>query len=178
MEQDFSPEPEKITFTGADFIDPLHGWVVGFHHVFAASEGVIFHTSDGGDTWERQSPNNNLWDVQFIDALRGYAVGFDYIGAQGPRVFRTQDGGAAWEKALLRRHEMDGAYAIAVFEDRAYVLGDNDFQGVSTGPGASTSRHGERSVYPGLYQHPLQVRRRLLCQSAKGLGSWQPQLPA
>ena len=134
LEQDFSPEPVKITFTGADFIDPLHGWVVGFHHVFAASEGVIFHTSDGGDTWERQSPNNNLWDVQFIDALRGYAVGFDYIGAQGPPVFRTQDGGATWEKTLMRRHEMDGAYAIAVFEDRAYVLGDNDFQGVSTGP--------------------------------------------
>jgi photosystem II stability/assembly factor-like uncharacterized protein len=133
-EQSYAAESVRITFTGVDFIDTLHGWVVGFHHVFAASEGVIFHTEDGGATWERQAPRDNLMDVQFLDAQRGYAAGFDYIGAQGPPVYRTQDGGDTWEKVLMKHDDMEGVYGIAVLESRVFALGDHDFQAISNGP--------------------------------------------
>lgn len=133
-EQTYAAEEARITFTAVDFIDDLHGWVVGFHHVFAAPEGVIFHTQDGGQTWERQSPNHNLMDVQFIDALRGYTVGFDYIGAQGPPVLRTQDGGATWEKVVMRNNDLEGLYAVNVSEERVVALGDHDFLALSSDP--------------------------------------------
>jgi photosystem II stability/assembly factor-like uncharacterized protein len=133
-EQTYAAEEARITFTSVDFIDDLHGWVVGFHHVFAAPEGVIFRTQDGGQTWERQSPNQNLMDVQFIDAYRGYVVGFDYIGAQGPPVLRTQDGGTTWEKVLMRYTDLEGLYAVNVSEGRVVALGDHDFLATSNDP--------------------------------------------
>lgn len=133
-EQTYAAEEVRITFTAVDFIDALQGWAVGTQHVFGAPGGVIFHTQDGGETWERQEPDYFLMDVQFIDALRGYAVGFDYIGAQGPPVLRTQDGGLTWEKVIMGDNDLEGLYTVNVSEERVVALGDHDFQAVSDDP--------------------------------------------
>jgi photosystem II stability/assembly factor-like uncharacterized protein len=133
-EQTYAAEEARITFTGVDFVDALHGWVVGFHHVFGTDEGVIFHTQDGGETWERQSPNFSLMDVQFADTLRGYAVGFDYIGAQGPPVVRTLDGGVTWEKVVMRDNDLEGLFAVSVNAQRVVALGDYDLLAISDDP--------------------------------------------
>jgi photosystem II stability/assembly factor-like uncharacterized protein len=56
--------------TGTDFADADNGWVVGW-------EGVIYHTTDGGDSWIQQNSgtNKDLLAVDFITNYSGMAVG-------------------------------------------------------------------------------------------------------
>jgi photosystem II stability/assembly factor-like uncharacterized protein len=80
------------------FCDPLNGWVAGEY-------GYIYHTSDGGRTWEHQAGSfafseeafelvgeNTLFDVHAVDPNRAWVVGIDGY------VARTLDGGTTWEK--------------------------------------------------------------------------------
>lgn len=65
---------------GSDF---AHGYCVDFATpdmgVVVAKGGVIYGTTDKGQTWKRQSSNSSkdLYSVDFPDALTGYAVGAD-----------------------------------------------------------------------------------------------------
>lgn len=125
----YSPGP-NITLNGVEWIDSNHGWVVGFPNLSNMTGGFVFHTADGGQTWQRQTPGDffsPLWDVQFIDANRGYVVGFNYIGAWGPPVYRTLDGGATWQAIRMELHEADGLFGVAVSEDRVIAVGDHDY---------------------------------------------------
>jgi len=135
--EQYSPEL-AISLTSVDFVDGTYGWVAGFPTRGGITEGAVFHTSDGGETWERQEPGNSiyapLWDIRFIDQNRGYAVGADYIGAWGPPVWRTLDGGDTWDKVRMARHENDALFGVAVFKDRVIALGDHDYQVESTRP--------------------------------------------
>jgi hypothetical protein len=67
------------------FPDSLHGTTVG-------TNGWIFHTSDGGNSWQKQtSPYaGSLGDVKFVDSLVGYAS-----GPQGT-IIKTSNGGLSW----------------------------------------------------------------------------------
>jgi photosystem II stability/assembly factor-like uncharacterized protein len=121
----------QISLTNADFIDALHGWAVGFLTLSTETGGAVFHTADGGQTWERQEPGSfydMLWDVQFINSQHGYAVGANYIGAWGPPVWRTLDGGDNWEKVKMEFHELDGLYGVAITTDQVIALGDHDYR--------------------------------------------------
>jgi photosystem II stability/assembly factor-like uncharacterized protein len=135
--EQYSPEL-AISLTSIDFVDGTYGWVAGFPTNSSITEGAVFHTSDGGQTWERQEPGDSiyapLWDIRFLDRDRGYVVGADYIGAWGPPVWRTLDGGDTWEKVRMERHENDGLFGVAVFEDRVIALGDHDYRAESTRP--------------------------------------------
>ncbi|MER3441538.1 MAG: hypothetical protein C4296_09220 [Gemmataceae bacterium] len=79
------------------FVDAREGWAVG-------DQGTIWHTIDGGQTWERQTSgiSAQLRAVHFVDAFHGYAVGLecgptgrDSVGV----VLRTEDGGVRWTRA-------------------------------------------------------------------------------
>jgi len=144
--EQYSPELE-ISFTAVDFWDATHGWVVGFPTRSSLTGGFVFHTSDGGDTWERQEPGgfyDPLWDVRFVDQNRGYAVGFNYVGAWGPPVWRTLNGGDTWEEVLMARHDNEGLFGVAVLEDRVVAMGDHDYLAISTDPwGTYAWPHGE-----------------------------------
>jgi photosystem II stability/assembly factor-like uncharacterized protein len=66
-------------------------WICGYN-------GSIFHTTDGGDNWERlrngndiKKPRYHLLDIVFKDRQNGWAVGEE--GA----VIHTTDGGHTWE---------------------------------------------------------------------------------
>lgn len=75
-----------------------------------ATRTRIFHTADGGETW--QSSELNVSDLQtpaiFVDALHGWALvtehfpgpdsGSSYIG-QAISLYRTVDGGQHWQRA-------------------------------------------------------------------------------
>lgn len=56
-------------------------------------EGLILHTTDGGDTWMPQNSNCRYWleAVAFVDAKNGWAVG------EAGCIIRTRDGGATWQ---------------------------------------------------------------------------------
>ena len=64
------------------FVDASHGW--------AAGNGRILATSDGGRSWTRQYAGPAaLYQVDFTDTAHGWAVGKNAL-------LRTTDGGATW----------------------------------------------------------------------------------
>lgn len=71
---------------GVFFNDSLNGWAVG-------DEGLILHTSDGGNNWQIQETNVGSWllGVHFIDNNNGWVVG-DF-----GRIEHTSTGGSTWE---------------------------------------------------------------------------------
>jgi photosystem II stability/assembly factor-like uncharacterized protein len=75
---------------------PAIGWAVGDS---ADGYGTIIHTTDSGQTWERQGqpgqvPDVDLNAVSAIDAANAWAVGEKVI-------LRTRDGGQTWETQPL-----------------------------------------------------------------------------
>ena len=83
-------ELTSICFVNADL-----GWAVG-------DRGAIWHTPDGGRTWQLQrSPATcRLETVQFLDAENGWAVGgwtHPYTHQTSGIVLRTRDGGKNWQ---------------------------------------------------------------------------------
>ena len=78
------------------FLNPTIGWAVG-------DRGVIWHTADGGATWQQQSSpvSSTLNAVYFVDSHRGWAVGGQsqpYNGGTRGVVLRSDDGGAIWQQ--------------------------------------------------------------------------------
>jgi photosystem II stability/assembly factor-like uncharacterized protein len=76
--------------------DQTLGWAAGKAHDGFAT---IFHTTDGGITWERQGdslmiPDANLQDIRAIDKNNVWACGEPEGGY--PVILRTKDGGKTW----------------------------------------------------------------------------------
>ncbi len=98
---------------GVSFVDPLHGWTVGFGN--ETDEPIIMSTRDGGLTWARQTPPRSLppktllLSVAFIDNLRGWVVG------SRATILASADGGATWVTQRTR-----GSSDVA-FQDVAFV---------------------------------------------------------
>ncbi len=53
--------------------------------------GVVFRTTDGGETWTTQDIGSSLSDVYFFDEMNGIALG-------SYKVMHTHDGGISWEE--------------------------------------------------------------------------------
>ena len=72
---------------GVNFISAKEGWVSG-------RAGAIYHTADGGVTWQLQKTNTDitLGSVFFLDANNGWAVG------DASTILHTRDGGKTWVK--------------------------------------------------------------------------------
>ncbi len=76
------------------FVDRATGWAVG-------DRGVIWHSRDGGATWQQQTSGVEcgLNSVFFLDSRRGWAVGGEcrsYANSSRGVVLRTIDGGENW----------------------------------------------------------------------------------
>jgi photosystem II stability/assembly factor-like uncharacterized protein len=78
--------PSNGYFTGIDFVDAIHGWIV-------SNQGVIAVTNDGGSHWTTQTDVTSEFPsfqaVSFGDALRGIAAGWKHT-------YRTSNGGIRW----------------------------------------------------------------------------------
>ncbi len=89
--------PAQIT--GMFFLNEMEGWV-GTNLQVAAQATRIYHTEDGGQTWENQSVNRasvNIANIQFLeDGETGWACGL-FI----PRFWRTTNGGDTWSGTIL-----------------------------------------------------------------------------
>ena len=95
------PEPEGRRRRGGRriasvyFLDAEHAWAVG-------SGGSIYHTADGGETWERQlgeQQRNDFREVLFYDDKNGWIAG------DGGVLLETQDGGQTWETLPSRTRQ-------------------------------------------------------------------------
>lgn len=75
------------------FLDPDHGWIVWIATTSSNfSGGVLYRTTDGGDTWEKLTiPLGE--PVSFANENDGFVVG----GAGGGNAFVTHDGGESWQ---------------------------------------------------------------------------------
>jgi photosystem II stability/assembly factor-like uncharacterized protein len=73
---------------GACFATERDGWMVG-------ELGRVFHTSDGGETWERQSAGTKrpFLAVSCVDARTAWIAGKEGI------VYVTRDGGTTWTQS-------------------------------------------------------------------------------
>ena len=83
----FQDEMFYDTFYGVQAKGTGSCWVAG-------EEGVIFHTPDGGSTWEQQTTGltTTLTSLSFVDTLNGWAAGDTGV------ILHTADGGATWSK--------------------------------------------------------------------------------
>jgi photosystem II stability/assembly factor-like uncharacterized protein len=103
------------------FIDASEGWAVG-------DDGVVWHSIDGGKTWERQKTGTraSLRGVHFLTPYTGWAVGRveSPCGAGSVGVMlRTTDGGIAWEEVGM--NVLPGLNAVRFFDEKnGFLCGD------------------------------------------------------
>lgn len=100
--------PTQALLTSISFIDDRQGWIAGH-------DGVVLHTSDGGDDWSLQHEDTDgdkpLFSIAFSDAQHGLAVGL--FGT----AIRTADGGASWQPIDMGTANQDGHHLYAIFGD-------------------------------------------------------------
>lgn len=110
---------DGVYFNGINFVDELNGWVVGE----GADTASIYHTADGGLTWEEQwTGEATLMQIKMVDELTGWAGGGDLSGRRpGALILHTTDGGQTWtpdaidgDFILFNIDAMDADHAMAV----------------------------------------------------------------
>ena len=95
----------EIGTSGIYFLDDRRGWIAGWRgkergltsgvqFVKYLTDGMVAHTTDGGQTWTRVDADTGkfLWDVAFIDAQEGWAVG------SAGQTMHSTDGGLTWSQ--------------------------------------------------------------------------------
>jgi photosystem II stability/assembly factor-like uncharacterized protein len=91
-----SPTTQRLS--SIVFTDSLNGWV-------SSDSGMIIHTSDGGENWDTQFSNDslNIVNLFFLNSQRGWASALSNIyEPYGTYILTTTNGGADWNKELLR----------------------------------------------------------------------------
>jgi photosystem II stability/assembly factor-like uncharacterized protein len=132
---------EDAALHAVQFWDKNEGWAVG-------DEGTIWHTIDGGQTWERQptGERSSLRSVQFLNPYVGWVVGREELpggGSTGTILF-TRDGGLKWERAS--RNTMPGLNRVCFVDAKVgYVAGDGTDQFPT---GVFMTRDGGRTWQP------------------------------
>jgi photosystem II stability/assembly factor-like uncharacterized protein len=102
------------------FVDAAEGWAVG-------DEGVVWHTNDGGKSWERQPSgvSASLRSVWFTNPAQGWAAGREEqpAGVSTGVLLYTQDGGWTWKRLLV--HALPGLSRVRFVDERlGYLMGD------------------------------------------------------
>ncbi len=128
------------------------------------SQSRIFHTSDGGQTWQSSVVKARYLETPavFVDALHGwflatdhfpgYDPGSDYIGKE-IALYRTVDGGKSWQRVASGPATSqlpvtsDDAYGIVPLTAATRMR----FVTATTGWLAGTSFHSEQSEFSWLY---------------------------
>jgi photosystem II stability/assembly factor-like uncharacterized protein len=110
---------------GVHAMDAANTWIVG-------AFGTIFHSADGGVTWQAQSSGTteNLFGVDFADTGNGWVVGRSGV------ILRTKDSGGTWTRQ--RPEEKNHLFSVdAVSADHAVAIGDWGTVLVTTDGGAT-----------------------------------------
>jgi photosystem II stability/assembly factor-like uncharacterized protein len=107
------------------FVDAREGWAVG-------DEGVVWHTIDGGVSWERQPTGSraSLRSVHFLNPYTGWIAGREELphdgGSAGVLLF-TRDGGLKWQRVAT--NALPGLNRIRFVDHRTgFVIGDGTDQ--------------------------------------------------
>jgi len=110
------------------FVDENEGWAAG-------DDGVIWHTIDGGRTWERQPTGTraSLRCVHFLNPYSGWAVGRVELpgGGSSGIVLSTSDGGLRWR--VINENSVPGLNFVKFFGERIGVVAGDGSEAFPSG---------------------------------------------
>ena len=116
---------EDAGLRAVQFVNAREGWAAG-------DEGAIWHTLDGGATWDRQQTGvrASLRSLHFFDSFAGWAAGREELphgaGSVGILLF-TRDGGVKWQRGTF--NAMPGLNCVRFTDTRTgYAAGDGTDQ--------------------------------------------------
>lgn len=99
------------------FIDENEGWVT------SSSQFEIYHTTDGGLTFEVQTTFQSINAIYMLDKNKGYA------GGQSGIVFYTNNGGDTWNLINNSLPSTIRGLAFPPDSDTGFICGDNGWVG-------------------------------------------------
>jgi photosystem II stability/assembly factor-like uncharacterized protein len=112
---------EDAPLHAVQFVGDKEGWAVG-------DDGVILHSIDGGETWERQPTGlrASLRSVYFLNPFTGWVIGREELpfrkGSSGV-ILLTRDGGVTWERRS--QNTLPGLEKIQFLDARiGFIVGD------------------------------------------------------
>lgn len=127
--------PDDAAVRSIQFVDEREGWAVG-------DDGIIWHSIDGGQTWERQVSGTraSLRAVHFLTPYTGWAVGRIELPGGDSRgiVLATTDGGLKWSN--ISNHPMPALNCVKFFSQR---------HGIAAGDGSDTYPTGVFTTIDG-----------------------------
>ena len=105
----FDPSGIYNNYLG-DFINRYVGWSVSQY-------GRIWHTQDGGLTWEMQKDSNrvSINDIEFVDSLCGWISGLTFSD-EIPFLWRTTNSGNSWEYIEIPDTAIAGPFVIYFYD--------------------------------------------------------------
>ncbi|MCC5945809.1 MAG: alpha/beta fold hydrolase [Bernardetiaceae bacterium] len=109
------------------FVDESTGWYVNGY-------GKIFHTKDGGKTWEKQWEKEGSFfrTIAFIDKNIGFVgtVGTDYFPNVTDTIplYKTTDGGKTWNPVAYEGPYVKGLCAIDIVKEPYINHGKTDYK--------------------------------------------------
>jgi photosystem II stability/assembly factor-like uncharacterized protein len=109
------------------FIDENNGWYVNGY-------GKIFHTKDGGITWEKQLEQKGSFfrTIAFVDKNIGFVgtVGTDYFPNVTDTIplYGTKDGGKTWKPVNYKGPYVKGLCAIDIVKEQFINHGKIDYK--------------------------------------------------
>lgn len=125
--QKLETEPYAGKQDDISFVDENTGWYVNGY-------GKIFHTKDGGKTWEKQleKPGSFFRTVAFLDQNVGFlgTVGTDYFRNVTDTIplYATKDGGKSWKPISYKGPYVKGLCAIDVVKEQYINHGKIDYK--------------------------------------------------
>ena len=100
-----------------DFVNASEGWITSYES--------IYHTQNGGDSWERQQVLRwqGIQDIFAVDNLNCWVVGYNWETSSA-YVLNTSDGGLHWEN---KQANFAGSLNSVVFVDKniGWAVGDS-----------------------------------------------------
>lgn len=136
------PSFDDASLRAVQFVDDREGWAAG-------DDGVVWHSIDGGQTWERQKTGTRatLTGVHFLTPYTGFAAGRTELPGDlgsGGVLLTTADGGLTWTE--ISNGLLPGLNAVTFFDEKTGLVA-GDSCGAYPG-GAFTTADGGKSWLP------------------------------
>lgn len=107
------PNKNATVLTDVFFVNENEGWIT------TSSQNEIYHTKDGGLSFEIQNVLQPAFAIQMLDDKRGFA------GGQSGTVFYTNNGGKNWNLINSFLPSTIRGLSFPAESDTGYVCGDN-----------------------------------------------------